>query len=124
MTDAVAFIRRFCMALPEVTERPSHGTPTWFVRDKKAFAYCWPHGHHDNEFAHAWCAAAAGVARDLIERQPDTYFRPPYVGHRGWVGVRLDGLDLDELAEVLEDGYRSIAPATLIAVLDASAPKD
>jgi hypothetical protein len=112
-------IRTICLAFPEVTERLSHGTPTFFVRDKKAFVYAWIGGHHDTEFPHLWCAAAEGVQGELIASQPARFFRPPYVGHRGWVGVRLDGtVDWAEVAEVCEDAYRLIAPKRLVAELD------
>src|ERR1700740_2809931 len=59
--DLTARLRDICLALPEVTERPSHGTPTWFVRDKKAFVTLWADGHHDDHFPHLWCAAPAGA---------------------------------------------------------------
>jgi hypothetical protein len=113
-------VRAICLAFPEVTERLSHGTPTFFVRDKKAFVYAWVGGHHDNEFPHLWCAAADGVQGELISSGPDRFFRPPYVGHRGWVGLRLDGaVDWAEVAEVCEDAYRVTAPKSLVAKLDA-----
>jgi hypothetical protein len=113
-------IRAICLAFPEVTERLSHGTPTFFVRDKKAFVYAWIGGHHDNGFPHLWCAAPPGVQQELVASGPERYFRPPYVGHRGWVGVRLDGdVDWAEVAEVCEDAYRLIAPKRLVAGLDA-----
>jgi hypothetical protein len=112
-------IRTICLAFPEVAERLSHGTPTFFVRDKKAFVYAWIGGHHDNELPHLWCAAAPGVQQELIATGPERFFRPPYVGHRGWVGVRLDGaVDWAEVAEVCEDAYRLIAPKRLLAELD------
>ena len=117
--DVTARVSAACAAFPEVTERPSHGTPTWFIRGKKSFAMLWPHGHHDDEFPHLWCAAPPGVQQELIAAQPDTFFYPAYVGHRGWVGMRLTGADWIEVAEVLEDAYRAIAPKTLVAVLDA-----
>jgi hypothetical protein len=119
MTDIVARVRAICMALPEVTERPSHGTPTWFIRDKTTFATIWPDGHHQADFAQLWCAAPVGVAQELIASAPAVYFYPAYVGHRGWVGVRF-GTELDwtELAEVLHDAYRTIAPKALVARLD------
>ena len=121
MIDPVNTIRQVCLGLPEVSERLSHGTPTWFVRDKKCFAQLWPDGHHHNDFPHLWCAAPPGSAAELIAADPDVYFRPPYVGHRGWVGVRLDtGVQADEVAEVIEDSYRIVAPKTLVARLDAA----
>jgi hypothetical protein len=112
-------IREICLALPEVTERLSHGTPTFFVRDKKVFVSAWLDGHHDNEFPHLWCAAGEGVQGELIAEAPERFFRPPYVGHRGWLGIRLDGdVDWDEVAELCVDAYRLVAPKSLVAQLD------
>lgn len=112
-------MRALCLALPEVTERPSHGAPTWFVRGKNAFVTLWATGHHANEFPHLWCAAAPGAQQELIAAEPAKFFRPPYVGGRGWIGVRLDGdLDWTEIAELCQDAYRAIAPARLAAQLD------
>ena len=116
--DAHARLREICLAFPEVTERPSHGAPTWFVRDKKSFLTLWEHGHHDHEFPHLWCAAPTGAQAELIAEDPARYFRPPYVGHRGWLGVHLDvDVDWTEIAEIAEDAYRTVAPARLIAEL-------
>ena len=111
-------VGRICAALPEVTQRPSHGAPTWFIRDKKSFVMVWPTGHHDNQFPHLWCAAPPGVQDELIKSSPERFFRPPYVGHRGWVGMRLDGKpDWDEVAEVCRDAYLTVAPAKLASLL-------
>jgi hypothetical protein len=119
MTDVLSRLRAICLAFPEVTERLSHGSPTWFVRDKKTFLTCWLDGHHDADFAQLWCAAPPGVQQELLAAQPETFFRPPYVGHRGWLGMRLDGdIDWAEVAEVADDAYRTIAPKGLIARLD------
>jgi hypothetical protein len=108
------------MALPEVTERPSHGTPTWFVRGKNSFVQLWADGHHDHHFAHLWCAGQPGAQAELVAADPDRFFRPPYVGHRGWIGLRLDGdLDWAEIAELCQDAYRAVAPARLVALLDS-----
>ena len=123
MIDLLPRLRAICLALPEVTERLSHGAPTWFVRDQKTFVMLWEHGHHRDEFPHLWCAAPAGAQQELIAVAPDRFFRPPYVGHRGWLGVRLDGeLDWDELAELCQDAYRTVAPAKLVARLDGVGP--
>ena len=117
--DLTARLRAICGALPEVTERPSHGAPTWFVRDKKSFVTLWADGHHDHHFPHLWCAAAPGEQESLIASAPDRFFRPPYVGHRGWLGVRLDGtVDWAEITELCADAYRAIAPAKLADQLD------
>jgi hypothetical protein len=109
-----------CLALPEVTQRPSHGAPTWFVRDKSSFVTLWADGHHDNHFPHLWCAAPPGSQAELIASAPGRFFRPPYVGHRGWIGLRLDvpGTTWDEIAELCEDAYRVIAPTRLVEALD------
>jgi hypothetical protein len=112
-------LRVICLPLPEVTERPSHSAPTWFVRDKKSFVTLWADGHHDNQFPHLWCAAPPGAQAELTAADPERFFRPPYVGGRGWIGVRLDrGTDWAEIAELCHDAYRVIAPARLVAQLD------
>lgn len=106
------------MSLPGVTERLSHGAPSFFV--KRQFATLWMDGHHDLHFPHLWCAAPSGAQEELIETEPDRFFRPPYVGVRGWLGLRLDRrLDWDEIAQICKDGYRTVAPKTLVAELDA-----
>jgi hypothetical protein len=115
----LARVRGAVAHLPELEERPSHGAPTWFVRGKKSCVSLWPDGHHDDDFPHLWLAAAEGVQQALVAEDPDRFFRPPYVGHRGWVGLRLDRPVTDgELAELCEDAYRAVAPATLIRRLD------
>jgi hypothetical protein len=107
-------IRRICLALPETSERLSHGAPTFFVRGKRAFLMVLANHHGDGRFA-IWCAAEAGVQEMLVQADPERFFRPPYVGHRGWLGVRLDrGLDWDELAGIAEDAYAEVAPPKLV----------
>jgi hypothetical protein len=116
-TDPLPRLRRRCLALPETTERLSHGEPSWFVRDKKLFVSYADH-HHDDRLAF-WCAAPAGAQAELLAADPERFFRPPYVGHRGWLGVRLDvAVDWDEVAELVTDAYRTVAPKTLAARLD------
>jgi hypothetical protein len=112
--DLAVRVRAICLALPEVTERPSHGAPTWFVRGK-TFVTLWADGHHDIGFPHLWCAAPPGAQQELISSAPEVFFRPPYVGGRGWIGVRLDapGLSWPEIAGLCEDAYRTIAPRRL-----------
>jgi hypothetical protein len=116
----LARIRSACLALPEVTERLSHGAPTWFVRGKTTFATFWEHGHHELQFPHLWLAAGPGIQAELIATDPQRYFRPPYVGHRGWIGMRTDRrVDWTEVAEMCEDAYRVTAPTRLIRILDS-----
>jgi hypothetical protein len=107
-------LREICLGLPETSERLSHGAPTFFVREKRAFLMVLTDHHGDGRFA-IWCAAADGMQAMLVEADPDKYFVPPYVGYRGWLGVRLDrGLDWGELAGIAEDAYAEIAPAKLV----------
>jgi hypothetical protein len=107
-------IREICLGLPETSERLSHGAPTFFVREKRAFLTVVTNHHGDGRFA-VWCAAAPGTQQLLVDADPEHFFRPPYVGHRGWLGVRLDrGLDWDELAGIAEDAYAEVAPAKLV----------
>jgi hypothetical protein len=107
-------IRGLCLALPETSERPSHGAPTFFVRGKRAFLMVLTNHHGDGRFA-IWCAAAAGMQSMLVEADPERFFVPPYVGHRGWLGVRLDrGFDRDELTGILEDAFAEVAPPSLL----------
>jgi hypothetical protein len=112
-------LRALCMALPEVTEKVSHGEPTWFVR--KSFVTFADH-HHDDRLAF-WCAAPPGAQEELVAADPGRFFRPPYVGGRGWLGVYLDVPDVDwtEIAEIVTDAYRQVAPKRLVARLDETA---
>jgi hypothetical protein len=116
VTDPLARLRALCLALPEVTEKVSHGEPTWFVR--KTFVM-YADRHHDDRVAF-WCAAPAGVQEELVAAAPTRFFRPPYVGGRGWLGVYLDvdDVDWDEIGEIVLDAYRVIAPRKLAALLD------
>lgn len=115
---ALAEVRRICLALPEVTERPSHGSPAFFVRDKKTLAM-FLDDHHDDGRLAIWCPAPPGVQEQLVEQEPERFFRPPYVGGRGWLGVCLDvEPDWDEVAEICSDAYRQVAPKRLSALLD------
>ncbi len=110
----LARLREICLDLPETSERLSHGAPTFFVRDKRAFLMVMTNHHGDGRFA-IWCAAAPGVQEMLVDADSARFFRPPYVGHRGWLGMRLDqGLDWDELAGIAEDAYAEVAPAKLV----------
>jgi hypothetical protein len=107
-------IRTICAGLPETSERLSHGHPSFFIREKRSFAMVLDDHHGDGRFA-IWCAAAPGTQELLVDADPEKFFRPPYVGHRGWIGVRLDrGLDWDEIAGILEDAYAEVAPPALL----------
>lgn len=108
------------MALPEVEERLSHGEPTWFVRGKKTFVTYANH-HHDDRLAF-WCAAPEGAQDVMTRSRPESFFRPPYWGTHGWLGVYLDvPVDWSEISAIVEDAYRTVAPKRLVEALERSA---
>jgi hypothetical protein len=112
--EALERVRALCLALPEVNERPSHGSPAFFVRDKRCFVMFLDDHHGDGRLA-LWCAAPEGMQHALVAGDPESYFVPPYVGHRGWVGVRLDrALSRDEIAGAIEDAWTAVAPKRLV----------
>jgi|SRR5947209_3792309 len=115
--DPLSRLRELCLSLPETTERLSHGEPCWFVRDKKLFVMYADH-HHDERLAF-WCAAPEGAQEALVDAGPERFFRPPYVGPRGWLGVWLDvPVDWEEIEDLVVEAYRAVAPKTLVARLD------
>jgi hypothetical protein len=119
--DPLEKLRRLCLALPGTTERLSHGEPTWFIGGKKTFVMYSDH-HHDDRLAFV-CAAPDGAQEALVGSDPERFFVPPYVGHRGWLGVRLDvPVDWDQIADLVEAAYRRVAPKRLLADLDAREP--
>jgi hypothetical protein len=115
--DVEARIRRICLGFPAVTEKLSHGAPAFFAG--KQFVTLWLDGHHGERFRQFWCAAPPGVQAELVESEPDRFFRPPYVGARGWLGVRLDGdIDWGEIEGICEDAFRTVAPRKSVELLD------
>jgi hypothetical protein len=121
-SDPFQPVRDRCLALPEVTERLSHGSPTFFIRDKKTFVMCHDDHHGDGRVA-LWVAAPPGAQAAAVDEEPDRFFVPPYVGHRGWLGVRLDrDPDWDEVGQIVIDAYRQVAPKTLVDRLSSEAP--
>jgi hypothetical protein len=114
---ALVRVRRLCLALPETTERLSHGSPAFYVRDKTTFVMFLDDHHGDGRLA-LWCAAPPGAQEALVAADPERFFRPPYVGVRGWIGVRLDrGEDWERVAAVIDEAYRTVAPRKLLAQL-------
>ncbi|WP_270886634.1 MmcQ/YjbR family DNA-binding protein [Pedococcus sp. 5OH_020] len=113
--SALDRVRALCLAFPETQERLSHGEPAWFAGGKRLFVVAADH-HHDSRVAF-WAAAPEGVQESCTESDPRRYFRPPYVGPRGWVGVYLDVPDLewDRVEEIVEDAWRLIASPRLVA---------
>lgn len=107
-------LRKLCLALPETSERLSHGAPSFFVKEKKCFLMVLDDHHGDGIFG-IWCAAPPGNQELLVAANAERFFRPPYVGHRGWLGVRFnDGVDWDELEGIVEDAFATVAPAKLL----------
>ena len=110
-------LRTACLPLPGVEERINHGMPTFAVVRRTAF--CNLYHHHEDDRPTLWFKAAAGVQAELVEQEPDRFFVPPYVGPRGWVGLRLDvDLDWDEVAAVVEDAWRLVATKRQLAERD------
>src|ERR1044071_9032151 len=106
VTAQLARVRELCHQLPDVTERPSHGSPTFFV-GKRIFAYFLDNHHGDGRLA-VWCAAPDGAQAMLVDSDPDGFFLPPYVAHLGWVGVRLDrDVPWNQIAMVVEAAHQT-----------------
>ena len=104
---AVERLRRICLALPGVTEKISWGELTWRV--DKIFAQMDTH-HHGSAHVAVWLPMPPGLQEALIEEDPALFFRPAYVGGKGWVGVRIDGRpDWKIVAGVVRDAHRFIA---------------
>lgn len=114
-------VRRIALALPEVSERTSHGEPCFFVRDKRPL--CYFHDDHNGDARISlWCPAPPGVQDEMVNAEPGRFFAPPTSASgvfSGWLGVYLDGAppnqpDWNEIAAIVEDAYRQVAPRTLI----------
>jgi hypothetical protein len=106
-------VRRICAAMPETTEKLSHGEPTFFVR-KKVFTM-FANNHHNDGHIAVWIPAPPGLQAMLIQTSPGTFFKPPYVGVRGWIGIELERIDDEELAAHIREAWRVVAPKTLKA---------
>jgi hypothetical protein len=118
-------VRRIALALPGVNERVSHGVPCFFVQDQRPVCY-----YHDDHYGDGrislWCPAPLGVQEELVGAEPERFFKPPTSARgtfSGWLGVFLDSAgeneaDWDEIAAILEDAYRNVAPGKLISELD------
>ena len=108
---ALAKLRAICVALPEVTERPSHGIPAWFVGKQQFCVFS--NDHHGDGRVALVCAAPDGVQAMLVDSDPDAYYRPPYVGAAGWIGVRLDrALTWSKIAALVESAHATRASAS------------
>ena len=111
-------LRSICLALPEAAEKEAWGDPTFRVKDK-IFAM----QKSGDGRASVWLKAPPGAQEILVGAAPKTFFVPPYVGHKGWVGIRLDddpdwAPDWAEVESLVRRSYRLTAPKRLAAVLD------
>ncbi len=107
MTSALERVRAICRELPGVEERLSYGTPSFFVQ-RRMFAQFWDDHHGDGRIA-LWCAASALAQETLIEVEPETFFRPPYLGRRGWLGLWLDhGPDWARVTRIVGGAYATV----------------
>jgi hypothetical protein len=116
MTDAKLHldrVRRLCLALPEASERLSHGEPTFFVRGKVFVMFS--NNHHNDGHVGIWLPVPPGMQAALIEKAPGTFYYPAYVGGRGWVGVELDQIAADELSFLINLAWELTAPKRLVA---------
>src|ERR671913_378335 len=117
---ALAMVRAAALKLPQTSERPSHGGPAFFVGGKRCFVMFLDNHHQDGRLA-IWCAAPDDVQVEMVEAEPDRFFRPPYVGHRGWLGVQLLDVTQPELDAIVLDAFRQVAPKRLLDQLPATA---
>lgn len=107
-------VRQICLTFPETVERPSHGEPTFFVRGKKCFAMFANNHHGDGRIA-VWLPASPGLQELLVNTQPETFFQPPYVGVRGWIGIELSQISDEDLQFYIRSGWFGVAPKNLQA---------
>ena len=118
-------LRKLCLALPEAHEVEAWGAPTFRVRNKIFAMYAAPNDHHGQGRPAVWVKAAPGEQEAMVAAAPSCFFRPPYVGPSGWVGIWLDGVvEWDDVSEFLRDSYRLIAPKRLSTLLNSGAPRD
>ena len=114
-------LRKLCLALAEAREVEAWGAPTFRWRNKLFAMSASADSHHGDGRAAVWIKATPDNQALMLRAAPRRFFKPPYVGPSGWVGVWLDGkADWEELAGLLEDGYRMTAPKRLLARLAES----
>lgn len=118
-------VRRIALALPEVTERLSHGEPCFFVRGKRPL--CYFHDDHNGDGRISlWCPAPPDLLEEFVKTEPERFFKPPTSARgvfSGWLGVFLDVPDNDpvrwgEISTILEYAFRRVAPKSLVVELD------
>ena len=108
-------LRKLALALPEAHEVEAWGEPTFRVRNKLFAMHASVGTHHTQGREAVWVKASRENQDLMVHACPDRFFRPPYVGTSGWVGVYLDGaVDWEELGELLRDAWRMTAPKRLV----------
>lgn len=113
LTEARNRLRELSLQMPEAHEVEAWGDPTYRVRNK-IFSL------EKGSGTEVWFKAGPGVQEAVIAANRQVFFVPPYVGHKGWIGARLAAIeDWDEIAELIEDSYRLVAPKRLSAQLDS-----
>lgn len=118
MEGSTERVRRLCLALPESTEQEAWGEPTFRVRRKIFAMYASATNHHGQGRDALWLNAPLGVQEHLVRHEPETYFVPPYVGPKGWIGVYLDAVDDAELRSHIVQSYCMVAPRKLQALAE------
>jgi hypothetical protein len=114
--EQIARVRRLCAALPETTERLSHGEPTFFVRNKVFVMFA--NNHHNDGHIAVWLPVPPGFQEGLLETSPQVFFKPPYVGTRGWIGIELDRVNDADLEMYIQIAWELVAPKRLRAQRD------
>ena len=112
MNNHLERVRRFCLALPETSEKLSHGEPTFFVHGKVFVSYA--NNHHNDGHVAVCVPVPPGVQAALIAKAPATFFRPAYVGVRGWVGIELDRIGDEDLGIYIGLACELVAPKRLL----------
>ena len=100
-------LRRLCLSIPGTMEKLSHGEPTFFT-PKRVFAM-FANNHHDDGHIAVWLPAAPGAQEALVEEAPQVFFRPPYVGSEGWIGVEMSKVDDDRLGSMIREAFQMMA---------------
>ena len=109
-------LRKLCLALPEATEKEAWGSPTFRVRDKLFAHYL--NDHHGDGRVALWCKAPVGDQDVLVESDPEVFFVPPYVGHKGWISMRCAQVPWKDIEPIVLDAYRQVALKRMLKTLD------
>jgi predicted DNA-binding protein (MmcQ/YjbR family) len=120
--ERLSRLRTLCLALPEASEKETWGDPTWRVRDR---IFAMQKGNYAGGRPSLWVKAPEGAQAVLVECNPERFFVPPYVGHKGWIGLHLvgPGPDWDGVHALIRQSYRLIAPKRLATQVDAKPPR-